>query len=122
MRGAAVAHAWRSMSRPESNSHVTRRHGSRFTYVLFFVGWVMVVDAFAGENGLSALIRARRQFWALEGSLAVTRSENVRLREDARRLRGDPATIEAVARRELGLIRPGERLFIVRDARASAPP
>ena len=37
------------------------------------------------------------------------------LREEARLLREDPATIEEIARRELGLIRPGEKLFILKD-------
>jgi cell division protein FtsB len=39
----------------------------------------------------------------------------VRLREEARRLREDPTAVEEIARRELGLIKPGERLFIVKD-------
>ena len=44
------------------------------------------------------------------------RTENDRLREQIRRLSGeDPTAIEEIARRELGLIRPGERLFIIRD-------
>jgi len=33
----------------------------------------------------------------------------------ARRLREDPSGIEDQARRELGLIKPGEVLFIVKD-------
>ena len=37
------------------------------------------------------------------------------LRDMARRLREDPAAIEEQARRELGLIKPGEVLFIVKD-------
>ena len=48
------------------------------------------------------------------------KAENARLREEARRLRTDPATIEAVARRELGLLKPGELLFIIKDARPAA--
>jgi cell division protein FtsB len=110
------------MSRAESKSPVTRRHGRRtLQYLLIFIGWVLVVDAFVGEKGLSAMIQARRQYRALDESLAVARSENARLREEARRLREDPATIEEFARRELGLIRPGEKLFIIRDAPASDP-
>ncbi|MGE3405088.1 MAG: septum formation initiator family protein [Vicinamibacterales bacterium] len=41
------------------------------------------------------------------------------MREEARRLREDPSAIEDIARRELGLIRPGEKLFILKDI---APP
>ena len=37
------------------------------------------------------------------------------LREEARRLHEDPAAIEEIARRELGLMSPGEKLFIIKD-------
>ena len=58
---------------------------------------------------------------------ARQRAENARLREEVRRLEEDPAAIEEIARRDLGLIRPGEKLFIVKDlpappARSPEPP
>jgi cell division protein FtsB len=83
--------------------------------VLAFVTVVIVLDAVVGEKGLLALLKARRDFGAVEASLARARAENERLREEARRLREDPSAIEEIARRELGLIKPGEKLFIVRD-------
>jgi cell division protein FtsB len=86
-----------------------------FRHVLIFVTLVIVVDAIAGEKGLLALLEARRDYAALERSLARARAENAELRETARRLREDPAAIEEAARRELGLIKPGEMLFIVKD-------
>ncbi len=76
---------------------------------------VIVVDAIAGEKGLLALLQARREYSALERSLERARTENAELREMARRLREDPHAIEEQARRELGLIKPGEMLFIVKD-------
>ena len=84
-------------------------------HVLLFITLVIVVDAIAGEKGLLALLEARREYAALERSLARARAENAELRETARRLREDPAAIEEAARRELGLIKPGEVLFIVKD-------
>lgn len=84
-------------------------------YVLGFVTIVLVIDAIAGEKGLLALLKARRDFQAVEQSLDRARRENTQLREDARRLREDPSAIEELARRELGLIKPGEKLFIIRD-------
>ena len=62
-----------------------------------------------------ALLEARREYSALERSLGRARADNAELREMARRLREDPAAIEEQARRELGLIKPGEVLFIVKD-------
>ena len=45
------------------------------------------------------------------------RQENAALREEARRLKDDLSTIESLAREELGLIRPGEVLFILKEPR-----
>lgn len=84
-------------------------------YVLILVTIVLVIDAVVGEKGLLALLQARRQYRAVEVALERARAENDELREQARRLREDPAAIEELARRELGLIKPGEKLFIVRD-------
>jgi cell division protein FtsB len=78
-----------------------------------------MIDALVGDKGLLAMLQARQQYRALEQSLAEARAENARLREEARRLREDPAAIEEIARRELGLIKPGEKLFIIRDVRPS---
>jgi len=85
------------------------------TGIFFFVACVLVVDALVGDQGLVATIRARKQYDELGSELARLRSENAGLREEARRLREDPAAIEEIARRELGLMSPGETLFIVRD-------
>jgi cell division protein FtsB len=84
-------------------------------HALVFITAVIIIDAIAGEKGLLALLQARREYSSLERSLERARSENAELREMARRLREDPAAIEEQARRELGLIKPGEVLFIVKD-------
>lgn len=95
-----------------------RTRGRRaLQYVIVFVSCVLVVDAIVGEKGLIAMMKARQAYQALEESLGRARSENARLREEARQLREDPITIEEIARRELGLIKPGERLFIIKDLR-----
>ena len=81
---------------------------------------VLIVDALVGERGLLASRRADRQYEEVAASTARQLAENDRLREEKRRLEEDPAAIEEVARRELGLIRPGEKLFIIKDV--TAPP
>jgi cell division protein FtsB len=64
---------------------------------------------------LAGTIRARQQYRSASEGLAKLRQENAGLREQARRLQQDPATIEAHARRDLGLIRRGEILVVVKD-------
>jgi cell division protein FtsB len=76
---------------------------------------LVTVEALVGEKGLIEMIRARRQDAELSASIQRLRSENARLRESARRLKEDPNAVEELARRELGLIRPGEVLFVVKD-------
>jgi cell division protein FtsB len=80
------------------------------------VALILVADALVGDKGLLESIRARRQYAEIEGALGTKRQENARLRDEIRRLKEDPASVEAIAREELGLIRPGEVLFIVHDA------
>ena len=92
-----------------------RRRRRIVQYVLVFIGCVIVVDALVGDKGLLATTKARDEYRALESSLERARAENARLREEARRLKEDPSMIEEVARKELGLIKPGEKVFIVKD-------
>ena len=81
----------------------------------WFVVAVLVFDGLAGERGTLALMRAREQRNQLAADVARARAENARLSQRVWRLANDPAAVEDLARRELGFIKPGERLFIIRD-------
>ena len=89
-----------------------------------FVACVLVLDALFGERGLLATFTADQEHSQLSERITELKGENESLRDEARRLREEPGTIEELARRELGLMRPGERLFIVtdRDRASSTPP
>ena len=107
---------------PMGRSRTRRGHGGFRAVVIvcsLFVTFV-VIDAFVGDRGLAALMRTRQEYAALAAEVAAKQAENDRLREQIRRLRAeDPTTIEEIARRDLGLIRPGERLFIIHDSSPS---
>ena len=90
-------------------------------WILLFVACLIVVDGLIGDRGLLAILRARQEYDDLAATIARQRAENARLRDEARRLKDDPAAIEEVARRELGLIRPGERVFIIKDVTPPKP-
>ena len=83
---------------------------------LLFLTAVVLVDAIVGENGVLALLQARRTYAAVERALKQAKDDNAALRATARRLREDPTAIESVARRDLLLIKPGEKVFIIKDA------
>lgn len=75
-----------------------------------------MANALVGESGFLASRLASRQESRLEARIADMKAQNEELREHARRLREDPAFLEELARREFGLIRPGERVFIIQPA------
>lgn len=80
---------------------------------------IVLVDAIAGDKGLFVLLRAREESRTLAASVESLRRENQRLIEQKERFLHDPATLEDLARRDLGMIKPGEKLFIIRDLPAA---
>jgi cell division protein FtsB len=83
--------------------------------ILGFAAAVLLIDAFVGEKGLVEGLRAKRAYTEAQASLNALRADNAALRRDVQRFTDDPAAIESLAREQLGLIRPGELLFIVRE-------
>lgn len=82
---------------------------------MVFSAVAIVVDALVGEQGLVAVRQARRDHDALVAKIASKRAENAALAEQVYRLDHDPAAIEELARKHLGFISPGEKVFIVKD-------
>jgi cell division protein FtsB len=87
------------------------------SYALMAGAAVWLVNALVGEHGYLASVRAHREQAALAAELMRLELDNQQLSEQAQRLKEDPAAVEDAARRELGLIRPGETLVIVRDSK-----
>jgi len=85
----------------------------RVRLAVLFVATLLLANAIVGDNGLVALWRMRAETASLQAEVDGLRDERARLVDEAQRLREDPATIEEVARRELGLVRPGERVVLV---------
>jgi cell division protein FtsB len=84
----------------------------------------LVVESLFGTGGLAAMMQARREYAVLASDLDRVRAENQRLQAEAKRLREDPTAIEEAARRDLGYMSPGEKVFILHDAKPapSTPP
>ena len=95
-----------------------RRQPRRFwSHAVLFTACVILVTAIFGDRGLMETLHARRAYAAAATDLARLKRENAALRDRVRRLRADPATIESVARAELGLVRPGEILITIKDVK-----
>lgn len=83
--------------------------------LLILAAIVLVIDALFGDRGFIEMMRARQEHDQLAASIAGLKADNARLRDEARRLREEPEAVEELARKELGLARPGELLFILKD-------
>jgi cell division protein FtsB len=95
-----------------------RRQPRRFwSQAVLFVSCVLLGNALVGEKGLMDTLRARKAYVVARQDLERLKLENAGLRDRARRLRSDPATIESVARGELGLVKPGEILVTIKDVK-----
>ncbi len=84
-------------------------------YAIAFAASAILANALVGERGLAEYVRASRESRALARTVAALRTENATLRREALRLRTDPLAIETIARQELGLARPDERIVQMRS-------
>src|SRR5437867_8371955 len=114
-RRVTKADAGNPRKRQASKAKRASRSRRMVSLLLIVVAGAIIVDGLVGERGLLAMLRARHEYEVLSTTIERKKADNARLREEARRLKDDPSAIEEVARRELGLIRPGERVFIVKD-------
>ena len=64
-----------------------------------------------GNRGLVRLYQMHRTRAALHEEIEQLTSANAILAEEVRALRTDPGRIEAIAREELGLVKPGEIVY-----------
>lgn len=80
-----------------------------------------VVDGVFGERGLLANMQLKQRNAQQQVAIDELTAQNEAMTEDIRRLREDPSAVEELARDELGLIKDGELLIILRDAPESSP-
>ena len=83
--------------------------------VMVFLTCVVAADALFGERGIAERARVIERYGQAEQELRAVRTENADLRDYIGRLRTDSATIESIARAELGLAKRGELLIVIRD-------
>jgi cell division protein FtsB len=81
----------------------------------------LVVGSLFGDRGILQLLRQRQRTEELAHEIEQLREENRALGAEIQSLRHDPASIERLAREELGLAQPGETVFVLRDAPRERP-
>ena len=81
-------------------------------------GWIaagalalVLLAALFGHKGLVQLWRLRGELESLHRDVQILEAENERLSRAIAELRDNPSVLERIAREELGLVRPGERVL-----------
>jgi len=82
----------------------------------------LLVGSFFGDRGILQLASQRERAFALAREIEALREENRRLAVEIEALRKEPFAIERLAREELGLARPGETVFVIREEAPGAHP
>jgi len=80
---------------------------------------VLVVASIVGNRGVVRLYHMQQARTALEREIEQLTAANAALAEEVRALRNDPGRVEAIAREDLGLVKPGELVY---EFRTTAPP
>jgi len=93
-----------------------RRKASLLASIIAIIA--LVVGSLFGDRGILQLMAQRQRALELAREIEEVRAENLRLAAEIRALRTDPRAIERIAREQLGLARPGETVFLIRDADA----
>lgn len=82
----------------------------------------LVAASVMGNRGLLRLYEMHRARTALTREIGELAAANAALAEEVRALRTEPSRVEAIAREELGLVKPGELVYEFRTApRPPAP-
>lgn len=77
---------------------------------LFINGYLLLSFLF-GEMGMLNSLKLKRTRAQLRQEIGSIRRNNETLADRVKALRGDPDTIESIARSQLGLVREGELVY-----------
>jgi cell division protein FtsB len=94
-----------------------RRKAATLASIILVVA--LVVGSLFGDRGFLQLFRQQQRAEALAREIEELRMDNRHLASEIVALRSDPRAIERLAREELGLTRPGETVFLMREEPAS---
>jgi cell division protein FtsB len=100
------------IAQPAPNRPPLRRRLKLAVLLLVALGLASLV----GNRGLVRLYRMHQTKATLEREIAHLAANNAVLADEVRALRTDPARVEAIAREELGLVKPGELVYEFRVA------
>ena len=83
---------------------------------LFLILAASALNALFGDRGLLVLLKVRQEIESLDREIAMLRAENQRILEEIHSLKTSPLAVERLARENLGLVKPGEVVLLIREA------
>ena len=97
-----------------------RKNNSSVRRKLFMAGvgffiLVMLVTSFFGKKGYMDIYRARKSCRALEVELQRLEEQRKKLELEIRELETDPGAVEKEAREKLWLMKPDEKVIVIRE-------
>ena len=81
------------------------------TWLLIAALILLVLQDVLGTHGVLAMRRSQKEAAQVQKEIQQLSEENQHLQNRVQSLKSDPATIERIAREEMGLARPGEYIF-----------
>lgn len=91
----------------------SNREKQQLSYVALLLGLLLLLwIVFAPNRGIVALYKAKREIMRLQEENRRLAGENKVLQEEINRLQDDPAYLEEKARKEYGMLKENEVLYI----------
>jgi cell division protein FtsL len=89
--------------------------------VLLLACIALIVHNIFGHNGYLALRRQQKELQTLEQQIEQLKLENEQLDKQIKALKSDPAAIERLAREQMHLVKPGEKIYTLPDKAPGNP-
>ena len=85
--------------------------------VLLLASIALIVHNIFGQNGYLALRRQQKQVQTLQQEIQQLKQDNDDLAKQIKALKSDPAAVERLAREQMHLVKPGEKVYTLPPAR-----
>ena len=109
----------RSETKPRSSRQVSKTETplkrKAVSLALFLILAASALNALFGDRGLLVLLKVRQEIESLDREIAMLRAENQRILEEIHSLKTSPLAVERLARENLGLVKPGEVVLLIRE-------
>ncbi len=88
---------------------------------LLLASVALVVHNIFGQNGFLAARRQQKELQQLQQHALQLQQDNAQLEKQNQALKSDPEAIERKAREEMHLVKPGEKIYTLRDSLPANP-